>query len=63
MYLGVLPDGKELSLIPEGMAHETGVKCILGNGVVVNPNLLLEDFKSLKANNIDFSDRLMISQR
>ena len=61
--LGVLPDGKTLNLIPEGMVHETGVKCILGNGVVVNPKLLLEDFESLKANNIDYNERLLISQR
>jgi adenylosuccinate synthase len=60
-FIGILPDGKTLNLIPEGMVHETGVKCILGNGVVVNPKLLLEDFNSLKTNNIDFKERLLIS--
>ena len=58
---GILPDGSGLRLIPEGMVHETGTKCILGNGVIVEPSVLLEDFKNLEKNNIDYKDRLLIS--
>ena len=61
--LGFLPDGSYLNLIPVGLKHETGTKCILGNGVVVDPKLLLADFNNLQANNIDYEDRLLISQR
>ena len=43
------------------MVHETGTKCILGNGVIVEPSVLLEDFKNLEKNNIDYKDRLLIS--
>lgn len=60
---GELPDGSGLRLIPEGLAHEAPTKCILGNGVVINPLVLLTDFDNLKANGIDYKDRLLISQR
>lgn len=40
-FIGILPDGSALRLIPEGLVHETGTKCIIGNGVVVDPKLLL----------------------
>ena len=63
IYLGILSDGSPLRLIPEGLVHETGTKCVLGNGVVVNPKLLLTDLANLRANNIDYEDRLLISQR
>mmetsp|Transcript_2392 Transcript_2392/g.3043 ORF Transcript_2392/g.3043 Transcript_2392/m.3043 type:complete len:96 (+) Transcript_2392:36-323(+) len=33
----VLKDGSQLWLLPEGLTNETGIKCILGNGVVVDP--------------------------
>ena len=59
--LGELPDGKELRLIPEGLTHEAPIKCVLGNGVVVDPNLLLHDFTNLTANGLDYKDRLLIS--
>ena len=37
LYVGVLPDGKQLWLIPEGLTNETDIKCIIGNGVVIEP--------------------------
>jgi adenylosuccinate synthase len=37
--------------------------CILGNGVVINPNILLEDFAALEANSIDYSKKIIVSQR
>lgn len=59
----ILPNGSPLWLIPEGLVHETGIKCILGNGVSINPHLLLEDLSNLDSNGIDYADRLLISQR
>ena len=56
-------NGRELKLIPEGLAHEAPTKCILGNGVVIDPKLLLHDFESLTSNSIDYKDRLLISNR
>ena len=63
LVTGLLPDGSPLWLIPEGLVHEAPTKCILGNGVVVDPKLLLADFANLEKNNIDYTDRLLISQR
>ena len=51
----------ELKLIPEGLVHESPIKCVLGNGVVIDPKLLLNDLENLKSNNIDYKDRLLIS--
>ena len=58
-----LPNGSQLNMIPTGLTHETKTKCILGNGVVLDPKLLLEDFVNLHANGIDYEDRMLISQR
>ena len=59
--IGVLPNGQELKLIPEGLVHESPIKCVLGNGVVIDPKLLLSDLENLKSNSIDYKDRLLIS--
>ena len=59
----MLPDGKQLWLIPEGIQNETGLQCILGNGVVIDPHLLLDDLDNLDSNGIDYADRILISQR
>ena len=60
---GLLPDGKPLLLVPEGLSHEGATKCILGNGVVVDPKVLLSDLDNLDANGIEYADRLLISPR
>ncbi|MDO8518667.1 MAG: adenylosuccinate synthase [Deltaproteobacteria bacterium] len=45
----IVVEGKEtiLHLIPSGILR-TGVRCIIGNGVVVDPEVLLEEIQGLK---------------
>jgi len=57
-------NGKEIisHLIPSGIIQ--GKKCFIGNGVVVDPFVLLEEIDYLLSNNIDVSpDMLKISNR
>ncbi len=49
-----------LHLIPSGILRNN-VKCVIGNGVVVDPNALLEEIKLLKQNGINVEGRLFIS--
>ncbi|GBE03684.1 adenylosuccinate synthetase [bacterium BMS3Abin09] len=51
-----------LHLIPSGILHK-GKKCIIGNGVVVDPKALIEEMKGLKKKNISIGKRLFISGR
>ena len=51
-----------LHLIPSGILHD-GVKCIIGNGVVIDPDALLEEIDLLKKMGIDCKGRLFISQK
>ncbi len=55
-------DGKKtvLHLIPSGILHD-GVECIIGNGVVLSPEALLEEVRSLEATGVGVRDRLKIS--
>ncbi|MCK9418667.1 MAG: adenylosuccinate synthase [Nitrospirae bacterium] len=56
--------GKEefiLHLIPSGILHR-GKKCIIGNGVVVDPAALLEEMDGLKKRGITFDANLLISK-
>jgi adenylosuccinate synthase len=57
----VLPDGQDfaLHLIPSGILTP-GVTNVIGNGVVVDPGVLLEELAGLEARNVD-TDRLLIS--
>jgi adenylosuccinate synthase len=50
-------DGKKFAfhLIPSGILN-SGTKAIIGNGVVVNPQVLIEELENLKENNIDISN-------
>ncbi|MCP5063756.1 MAG: adenylosuccinate synthase [Ignavibacteriae bacterium] len=48
-------------LIPSGILHKN-VKCIIGNGVVIEPNALLEEIQMLENNGIDIKDRILISK-
>ncbi len=49
-----------LHLIPSGILRNN-VKCVIGNGVVVDPIALLEEIKLLKENGINVDGRLFIS--
>ena len=55
-------DGKKtvLRLIPSGILRE-GVQCIIGNGVVLSPNALLEEMAELKDQGVPVEKRLKIS--
>ena len=60
----VIVDGHEfiLHLIPSGILH-TGVTCIIGNGVVVDPAALFTEIDELHARGIDTTGRLLVSSR
>ena len=47
-------------LIPSGILHKN-VICVIGNGVVIEPQALLDELKMLEDNGIDFEGRLFIS--
>ncbi len=49
-----------LHLIPSGILRE-GVQCIIGNGVVLAPDALLREMKSLEEQGVPVRDRLVIS--
>ncbi len=49
-----------LHLIPSGILRED-VICVIGNGVVIDPEALLSEIKFLEQNNIQVSGRLFIS--
>ena len=57
----VLPDGQDfaLHLIPSGILTP-GVTNVIGNGVVVDPGVLLDELAGLHARNVD-TERLLIS--
>lgn len=49
-------------LVPSGILNQE-VSCVVGNGVVVHVRGLMSELDSLKAANIDYTDRLKISDR
>ncbi len=50
-------------LIPSGILHRSSV-CMIGNGVVIDPSVLLEEIRKLEENNIPVSQgKLVISPR
>lgn len=49
-------------LIPSGILTP-GVKCIIGNGVVIDPIALLEEISMLKQHGVDVTGRLFISHK
>lgn len=55
-------DGEKtvLHVIPSGILHE-GVKCIIGNGVVLEPHELLKEVVKLEERGVPVRERLMIS--
>ncbi len=50
-----------LHLIPSGILRE-GCECVIGNGVVIDPNALLDEIKFLEENGFNIKGRLFISQ-
>jgi adenylosuccinate synthase len=51
-----------LHLIPSGILHE-GVTCVIGNGVVVDPQALFAEIEELGRLGIEVGDRLLISDK
>ncbi|MDD5504272.1 MAG: adenylosuccinate synthase [Candidatus Omnitrophica bacterium] len=51
-----------LHLIPSGILHKAK-RCIIGNGVVVNPVALIEEIDKLTARGIDVDGKLLISEQ
>jgi adenylosuccinate synthase len=49
-----------LHLIPSGILHE-GARCVIGNGVVLDPEVLLQEVEMLEARGVGVGDRLSIS--
>src|SRR6266850_4326989 len=60
----VYVNGKKfvLRLIPSGILH-SGVTCVIGNGVVVDPKALLSEVDELIAAGIDVDNRIVISDK
>lgn len=60
----VYVNGKKfvLHLIPSGILHD-GVLCIIGNGVVVDPQALFKEIEELAGLGIEVGDRLLISDK
>ena len=51
-----------LHLIPSGILHQ-GVMCVIGNGVVVDPQALFAEVEELARLGIEVGDRLLISDK
>ncbi len=51
-----------LRLIPSGILHP-GIICVIGNGVVVDPQALFAEVDELAKNGIDVDDRIVISDK
>ena len=51
-----------LHLIPSGIFHPK-VRCVVGNGVVVDPKALLEEIEALRKKGVSIRGRLFISER
>lgn len=60
----IVIDGKQfvLHLIPSGMLSP-GIKCVIGNGVVIDPIALVEEIEVLKQKGVSVEGRLFISER
>ena len=54
-------DSFVLHLIPSGILHK-GKTCVIGNGVVVDPNALLEEINMLESKGIKIDGRLLVSR-
>ena len=50
-----------LHLIPSGIFHDN-VQCIIGNGVVIDPQALLQEMENIKKSGVTLKNRLWISE-
>jgi adenylosuccinate synthase len=51
-----------LRLIPSGILH-AGVTCVIGNGVVIDPQALFTEIDELTRNGVDVGNRILISDK
>ena len=51
-----------LRLLPSGILHE-GIACVIGNGVVVDPQALFAEIDELAAAGVAVGDRLVVSDK
>src|ERR687888_1557605 len=51
-----------LRLIPSGILHP-GITCVIGNGVVVDPQALFQEVDELTRNGIDVDNRIVVSDK
>jgi adenylosuccinate synthase len=51
-----------LRLVPSGILH-AGITCVIGNGVVVDPQALFAEIDELLKNGIEVGDRILISDK
>src|SRR4051812_4608181 len=51
-----------LRLIPSGILH-AGVTCVIGNGVVIDPEALFAEIDELTKNGIDVAGRILVSDK
>ncbi|MGE5172847.1 MAG: adenylosuccinate synthase [Betaproteobacteria bacterium] len=51
-----------LHLVPSGILHR-GKKCIIGNGVVVDPSALIEEMDAMARRGVKFDTNLLISNK
>jgi len=51
-----------LRLIPSGMLH-AGITCVIGNGVVIDPQALFAEVDELTRSGIEVGDRLVVSDK
>ena len=60
----VVADGVtyKLSLVPTGILRP-GISCVIGNGVVIHPPMLLAEIDRLTAQGVEFDGRMVISDR
>jgi len=60
----VYVNGKKfiLRLIPSGILH-AGVTCVIGNGVVIDPQALFAEIDELTRAGVDVGDRILISDK
>src|SRR5919112_6180313 len=51
-----------LRLLPSGILHD-GITCVIGNGVVVDPQALFSEIDEVTAAGVNIGDRLLISDK
>ena len=51
-----------LHLVPSGILQKK-VRCVIGNGVVIDPQALIEEIRGLESKNFSVKNRLFISDR